>query len=80
MSFRVIRADSRRLPLASASVDLIITSPPYHGLRGYEEDGKQYQGQVGAEATLDEFTEALWAVTAECWRVLKPTGGACQVD
>ena len=74
MSFRVIRADSRKLPLASESVDLIITSPPYHGLRGYEEDGKQYQGQVGAEATLDEFSEALWAITAECWRVLKPTG------
>ena len=31
----VLRADARSLPLADASVDLIVTSPPYWSLRSY---------------------------------------------
>ena len=33
-----------------------------------------YDGQIGSEATPQAFLEALWAVTAECRRVLKPSG------
>jgi DNA modification methylase len=35
MSVIVLRGDARRLPLADASVDLIVTSPPYYALRSY---------------------------------------------
>ena len=74
MTAYVIRADSRTLPLADNTVDLVVTSPPYFGLRSYQDGGKHYAGQVGDEATPAEFVDALLAVTEECMRVLKPTG------
>jgi DNA modification methylase len=55
-------------------VDLIVTSPPYFALRSYSDGGEHYDGQIGSEATPTAFLEALWAVTRECWRVLKPSG------
>lgn len=70
----ILRGDARRLPLADSSVDLVCTSPPYFGLRSYTDGGQHYAGQVGAEATPAEFVDALIAVTAECVRVLKPSG------
>ncbi len=70
----VIRADAHCLPLADSSVDLVITSPPYFALRSYTDGGQHYAGQVGDEATPQEFIDNLLAVTAECVRVLKPTG------
>src|SRR5690606_14322067 len=48
--------------------------PPYFALRSYQDGGEHYDGQIGSEPTPTAFLEALWAVTAECWRVLKPTG------
>jgi DNA modification methylase len=51
------------------SVDCIITSPPYWGLRDY-----QVEGQIGLEPTLEEYLEKLLKITAELKRVLKPTG------
>lgn len=71
---QVIRADARDLPLADNSVDLVVTSPPYFGLRSYQDGGEHYAGQIGDEATPAEFVAALLAVTAECVRVLKPSG------
>lgn len=71
---RIIRADARHLPLADDSVDLVVTSPPYFALRSYTDNGEHYDGQIGAEATPDEFVTSLLEVTAECVRVLKPTG------
>lgn len=62
------------LPLADESVDLVVTSPPYFALRSYTDGGEHYDGQIGSEATPQAFLEALWAVTAECRRVLKPSG------
>ena len=62
------------LPLADASVDLIVTSPPYFGLRSYQDSGQHYEGQIGSEATATEFTDALISATAEMARVLKPSG------
>lgn len=70
----LVRADATRLPLAGESVDLVVTSPPYFGLRSYQDDGEHYEGQIGSEATPDDFLEALWTVTSECVRVLKPSG------
>ena len=49
--------------------DTIITSPPYWGLRDYGVDG-----QIGLEPTLEEYHARMLEVTAECMRVLKPTG------
>jgi len=50
-------------------VDLVMTSPPYYGLRNY-----QVEGQIGLEETFEEYLEKMLAVTAELKRVLKPTG------
>lgn len=53
----------------SGSVDCIVTSPPYFGLRDYGVDG-----QIGAEASPAEFVETLRAVFAEARRVLADDG------
>ena len=74
MTYQLIRGDATSLPLADDSVDLIVTSPPYFALRSYTDGGEHYDGQIGSEATPQAFLEALWAVTAECRRVLKPSG------
>lgn len=57
----------RQIP--DESVDCIITSPPYYGLRDYG-----VEGQIGLESTLEEYLNKLLAITAECKRVLKKTG------
>lgn len=55
--------------LPDESVDMIITSPPYYGLRNYGVDG-----QLGLEKTFDEFLKKILDIAAEIKRVLKPTG------
>lgn len=74
MTGSLIRADAVAIPLADESVDLVVTSPPYFALRSYQDGGERYDGQIGSEPTPADFLEALWAVTAECRRVLKPSG------
>lgn len=71
---QVIRGNALDLPLADGSVDLVVTSPPYFGLRSYQDGGEHYAGQIGDEATPAEFVESLLEVTRECVRVLKPSG------
>ncbi|WP_418459911.1 DNA-methyltransferase [Brucella intermedia] len=61
-----------RLP--DDSVDCIVTSPPYWGLRDYGVDG-----QIGLEPTLAEHLGAMMRVFSEVRRVLKPTG-TCWVN
>ena len=68
------QADALRLPLADDSVDLVVTSPPYFALRSYQDGDEHYDGQIGSEATPQEFLEALWAATVEMVRVVKPSG------
>jgi len=70
----VLRGDARHLPLPDASVDLIVTSPPYFGLRSYTDGGEHYGGQIGSEATPQEWLAALVECTTEWVRVLKPSG------
>src|SRR4051812_29406163 len=55
--------------LPSASVDTVVTSPPYFRLRNYGVDG-----QIGLEESVDEWVESIRAVLAEVGRVLKPAG------
>jgi DNA modification methylase len=74
VSVQIIRGNALSLPLENASVDLVVTSPPYFGLRSYQDGGEHYDGQIGAEATPAEFVDALIAATAEMVRVLKPSG------
>lgn len=69
MTPTVLRGDARALPLADASVDLIVTSPPYFGLRDYG-----VPGQLGIEASPAAFIAALIDCTHEMVRVLKPSG------
>jgi DNA modification methylase len=70
----VTRGDAANLLLPDESVDLIVTSPPYFGLRSYQDGGEHYAGQVGDEATPTEYLDALIACTREWVRVLKPGG------
>lgn len=55
--------------MPDASVDCVISSPPYYGLRDY-----QAEGQLGAEPTLREYLFNLLAIFEQVKRVLKPTG------
>ncbi|EFO32599.1 DNA methylase [Roseibium sp. TrichSKD4] len=55
--------------LPDESVDCVVTSPPYWGLRDYG-----VEGQIGLEPTLAEHIALMVAVFEEVRRVLKPTG------
>lgn len=55
--------------LPDRSVNCCVTSPPYFGLRDYGQDG-----QIGLEATPDEFVAALVTVFREVRRVLRDDG------
>lgn len=55
--------------LEPVSVDCIVTSPPYFGLRDY-----RVAGQIGAEDTPAEFVERLVGVFREARRVLADDG------
>jgi site-specific DNA-methyltransferase (adenine-specific) len=55
--------------LPDASVDCVITSPPYYQLRNYG-----VVGQLGLEPTVDDWVAGLGQVFAEVSRVLKPAG------
>ena len=50
-------------------IDCCITSPPYYGLRDYGIDG-----QIGLEASPEEYIDRLVCVFREVWRVLKDDG------
>jgi DNA modification methylase len=68
---RVIIGDCRTvLPTLDAeSVQCVVTSPPYWGLRDYGHDA-----QLGLESTPQAYVEAMVAVFREVHRVLKPDG------
>jgi DNA modification methylase len=55
--------------LPADSVDCVVTSPPYWGLRDYGNDG-----QLGLERTPEEYVANLVQVFREVRRVLKPSG------
>lgn len=57
----------REMP--AASVDCVVTSPPYFGLRDYGE-----RGQLGMESTPQEYVDRLVAIFGEVGRVLRSDG------
>jgi DNA modification methylase len=69
-----IQSNAMHLPLPDECVDLVVTSPPYFGLRSYTDDGRPVPDQVGGEPTPGEFIDALVTATVEMVRVLKPSG------
>src|SRR4051812_12224809 len=74
MTAAILRGNAAHLPLGDGTVDLVVTSPPYFGLRSYTDGGEHYAEQIGAEATPTEYLDALIACTREWMRVLKPGG------
>lgn len=71
MDYRIIEGDCiegmRRLE--GQSVNCVVTSPPYFGLRDYGHDG-----QIGLEASPDAFVAKLVEVFREVRRVLRDDG------
>lgn len=69
--YRLVHGDAiqclQRLP--PASVDCIITSPPFWGLRNYGAPG-----QIGAEPTIDAYISRLADVFDQAKRILKQSG------
>ena len=67
--------------IAAASVDLIVTSPPYFNIKDYAKDGYQQRthssqeiSQLGDIRDYAVFIRELLKVWGECERVLKPNG------
>ena len=55
--------------LPADSVDCVVTSPPYWGLRDY-----RVPGQYGTESTVDDYVVSLVTVFAAIVRVVRPAG------
>jgi DNA modification methylase len=68
---RFLVGDATRLQLADASVDLIVTHPPYIGV-----DTKRYGGEAKAQINHEskKFMKLLVKATREMERVLKDSG------
>lgn len=71
MTWEVRQGDALELLRAEEpeSVDCVMTSPPYWGLRDYGVDG-----QLGLEPHPSLYLDHLWTIMEEVKRVLKPTG------
>ncbi len=71
MTIEMIEGDCRDVlkELPDRSVNCIVTSPPYFGLRDYG-----VENQMGLEPTPAEFVEALVGVLREARRVLRDDG------
>lgn len=65
----LIRGDARALPILDATVDCVVTSPPYYGLRDYG-----HAAQIGLEGSPDAYVASIIAVFVEVRRVLKNAG------
>jgi DNA modification methylase len=59
----------RLATIADCSIDCVVTSPPYWGLRDYD-----VEGQIGLEPTLGQHLDVMVRVFREVRRVLKPLG------
>ena len=68
---RIIGGDVRKVlvDLPSDSVQCVVTSPPYWGVRDYG-----VAGQIGAEPVLRDYVQTLTDVFREVRRVLRPNG------
>jgi DNA modification methylase len=71
VNIRILIGDvfAKLAELPDESVDCVVTSPPYWGLRDYG-----CEGQIGMEPTLGEHLAVMVAVFDEVRRVTKPEG------
>lgn len=71
LTAKVLVGDNRNTikKLPDNSVQTVVTSPPYFGLRDYG-----HEEQIGLEQTPQAFVEELCKVFDEIWRVLKEDG------
>ncbi len=77
MTVRIIHGDCRDVlkTLADESVQCVVTSPPYFGLRAYLPDGHADKArEIGAEASPAEYVAELVGVFREVRRVLRADG------
>lgn len=65
----VVTGDARDTGLPNASVDLIVTSPPYWQKRDYG-----HEDQIGQESTPQAYVESMMECLDEWKRVLRPSG------
>ena len=72
MSIEILQGDciESLKKLEECSINTCVTSPPYWGLRNYNDEAKQ----LGMEDTPEEFTENLVKVFREIKRVLRDDG------
>ncbi len=72
MNYRILQgnAETALAALEAASVDCVVTSPPYYGLRNYG----GYAEQIGLEDTPAMYVQRLVGVFRQTRRVLKPGG------
>lgn len=70
---KIILGDSRSMyEVEPATVDLIVTSPPYWQIKDYG-----ITGQIGYGQTLHEYLRDLYYTWSECYRVLQDGGRFC---
>lgn len=71
MKAEILTGDVRQrlAELPEKTVQCVVTSPPYWGLRDYGHDG-----QIGLEQTPQEYVAEMVAVFREVWRVLADDG------
>lgn len=65
----LIKGDARNISIPNATVDMIITSPPYWKKRNYG-----MAGQIGQEATVEGYLNSLIECMREWRRVLRTHG------
>jgi DNA modification methylase len=69
MSSLILNANALAIPLADQSVQCVVTSPPYYGLRDYG-----VSDQLGLEQTPEAYVANMVAVFRECKRILRDDG------
>lgn len=65
----MILGNALHLPLIDSSIQCVVTSPPYWGLRNYG-----HPHQLGLEPTPEAYVTNMVQVFREVWRVLKDDG------
>ena len=71
MAYKIIQGDCLKVlkTLADQSINCVVTSPPYYGLRDYG-----VENQIGLEQTPDEYVTKLVEVFREVKRALRDDG------
>jgi DNA modification methylase len=68
----VVNANALHIPLADGSIQTVVTSPPYYGLRSYGIGTSS--GEIGLEESIDDYIENIVSVFGEVKRVLRDDG------